>query len=103
MAEFKTAEQYVVEKLETVEKELDDLRCATANEIERHIKETLAMKEELDGAYKLLNMFREFIRVGKSEYFGPRIVIDGTLYNKENPEEVARIMEYYDFRFEEDE
>lgn len=101
MAEFKTAEQYVVEKVELLEIQLDAEKKENARklaELQKEYEKTLA---ELADAYDLLNMFRDFIEVRKNDYFGNCICVDN-IYEKEHPEEVARIMEYFDLRIEED-
>ena len=102
MAEFKTAEQYVVEKLEILEREKEEIELQHTAEI-LELKTSLeAKREELEGAYELLNMLREFIEVRYDDYFGNYIRFEN-IYSRENPEAVARLMEYYDMRPEEDE
>lgn len=102
MAEFKTAEQYVVEKLETLEREREEIELQHSAEI-LELKTSLEAKcEELEGAYELLNMFRDFIGVRTDSYWGHIIDLD-SIYSKQNPTIVARIMEYFDLRDEEDE
>lgn len=100
MADFKTAEQYVVEKVEYLEGELDNLRIEHKTEIDRHIKEFEALREELHDAYALLDMLRDFISVSYDNYFGNYISFEN-IYSRENPEAVARLMEYFDMRPEE--
>jgi hypothetical protein len=102
MAEFKTAEQYVVEKLETVEKELEDLKVAHALETGRHLKEFEESREELHDAYALIDIFRDFISVRKDSYWGHIVDVEH-IYQKSNPEAVSLLMEYFDMRPEEDE
>lgn len=102
MAEFKTAEQYVVAKLEMTETELDNLKILYDAENKRHLKEFEELREKLHDAYALLDPLRDFISVRKSDYFGNCIEMD-TIYGNTNPETVARIMEYFDLRPEEDE
>ena len=102
MADYKTAEQYVVEKLETTEMELDNAKIEHKAEMEKVLKDLAELNVELNSAYELLNMFRDFITVRKSDYFGNCIDLN-TIYEKEHTEEVARIMEYFDIRPEEDE
>ena len=102
MAEFKTAEQYVVEKLETTERELYNLRIAVEVERDAHLKEFGELREELHDAYALLDLFRDFLIVRKSSYFGNCVELSSPIYEKENPNTVARIMEYFDMRPEED-
>ena len=100
MAEYKTAEQYVVDRLETVEKELEELKITHATEVGRHIKEFEDLRDELNSAYALLDSLRDFITVRPNNYFRNTIYVDN-IYEKEYPEIVARIMEYYDIRPEE--
>lgn len=102
MADFKTAEQYVVEKVEILEKELEETNKAHKSEVARHLKEFEELREELHSAYELLDMLREFISVRKDSYWGSIISL-GNIYSRENPEVVARLMEYFDIRPEEDE
>ena len=102
MAEYKTAEQYVVDKLETVEKELEDAKVQHSMEVNKLMYRLNSVEAELAEAYDLLNMLRDFIVVRKDSYFGNCIYFD-TVYGKEHPEIVARLMEYYDMRPEEDE
>jgi hypothetical protein len=102
MAEFKTAEQYVVEKLETTERELEETKTAHALEMDRHVHEFEELREELHSAYELLDMLREFVHVRTDSYWG-NIISFEQIYGKEHPEIVARIMEYYDIRPKEDE
>jgi hypothetical protein len=102
MADYKNAEQYVVEKLEAVEAELEKLKIDHSLEIGRHIKEFEDLREELNDAYELLDALRDFFRVGYTSYFGNYISMD-IIYGKEYPEVVARLMEYYDMRPEEGE
>jgi hypothetical protein len=102
MAEFKTAEQYVVEKLETTERELEGAKRAYDSEVVRNAITVKALKEELDSAYELLNMLREFVSVRDDDYFGEVVHFD-TIYGKEHPEVVAKFMEYYDIRTKENE
>lgn len=100
MAEFKTAEQYVVEKVEMLERELDNAKVEHSLEVGKLMHRVEELETELHGAYDLLNMFRDFIEVRKSDYFGNCICVDN-IYTREHPELVARIMEYFDIRPEE--
>ena len=102
MAEFKTAEQYVVEKLEATEAELEGIKKDYEAEMARNANLVKALKEELDDAYTLLNIFRDFIEVRKDVYWGNIIKVDN-IYGKEHPDEVELLMEYFDMRPEEDE
>ena len=102
MAEFKTAEQYVVEKLEIMERERDEIELQHSAEILDLRNSLDAKSDELAEAYALLNIFRDFIEVRKSDYFGNCIEMN-TIYGNNHPDFVARIMEYYDLSTEEDE
>jgi len=101
MADFKTAEQYVVDRLESTERELEELKITHATEVGRHVHEFEEMRARLEDAYELLDMLRDFVNVRLDSYFGYCICVD-TIYGKENPEAVARLMEYYDMRVQED-
>lgn len=101
MAEFKTAEQYVVAKLEMTEMELDNTKMEHKTEMAKTLRELAELKVELKGAYEILNTFRNFITTRESEYFGTVLDVSGSIYTKDHPEEAARIMEYFDMRPEE--
>ena len=101
MAEFKTAEQYVVEKVETLERELDNVNIEHKAEMAKTLKELAELKVELNGAYELLNMLRDFVNVRSDNYFGNIVSFDN-IYGRGNAELVARIMEYYDIRPDEE-
>lgn len=101
MAEFKTAEQYVVDRLVTTERELDNAKIEHSMETGKLMSRVEKLEEELNGAYELLNMLRNFISVRKDSYFGNIISLDN-IYEKEHPEIVARVMEYYDMRTEDE-
>ena len=102
MADFKTAEQYVVEKLETTEKELENLKIDHALAVGQYEKEIFDLHERLNYAYGILNNLRDFLEVRYDSYFGNCIHLD-TIYGKEHPELVGRIVEYFDIQTEEDE
>ena len=101
MADFKTAEQYVVEKVEYLETELDRVRLTSKLALEEANGEIDKLRAELVDAYDLLNIFRDFISVRNDSYFGNTIDVD-VIYGKHHPEEVALLMEYYDMRPEEE-
>jgi hypothetical protein len=102
MAEFKTAEQYVVEKVEFLEKELEDLKIKHSVEISQYEVALDAVKDARDGAQGLLNRLRDFMEVRRDDFFGNCIHFD-TVYGTENAELVALIMEYFDMYPSEDE
>lgn len=101
MAEFKTAEQYVVEKVESLEAELKAVEIEHKLELAKVNKELANAYQDLEEARELLDMFRDFIEVRKSDYFGKVICVDN-IYEKDYPEAVADLMEYYDIRPQED-
>ena len=101
MADYKTAEQYVVEKLEEVEQELKDTKLLHDRQMAEISNELRKTQEELNDAYTLLNMFRNFIELRKNYSLGNYISVDN-IYGKEHPEEVALLMEYFCLRPEED-
>ena len=102
MAEFKTAEQYVVEKLEMMERELDNAKIEHTYECGKLKNKVAGLEEELRKARDVLNLFRDFIEVRDSAFLGIALDIYGVLHSKSNPEEVAWLMEYFDLRPEED-
>lgn len=101
MAEFKTAEQYVVEKVEMLERELDSAKVEHSMAISQYEMAVDELKKELNSAYELLNMLRDFIEVRTNSYFRNTVCVEN-IYEKEHPELVARIMEYYDIRPDEE-
>ena len=101
MAEFKTAEQYVVLKVEELEAELKATKIAHKLELANVNKELANAYQDLEEARELLDMFRDFIGVRKSDYFGNTIWVDN-IYEKDYPEAVADLMEYFDIRPQED-
>ena len=100
MAEFKTAEQYVVEKVEMLERELDSAKIEHQQEVRDLTERLIVTQSRLDDALDLLNSLRDFIGVRSDAYFGN--IIDMSIYGKEHPEVVARILEYFDMEDEED-
>lgn len=101
MADYKTAEQYVVEKCEELEGKLEAAKIDHKLEMSKVQNELEKTRAELCEAYDLLNIFRDYIYVSKDNYFGNCIRTE-VIYGKEHPEEVARIMEYFDAKPEED-
>lgn len=101
MAEFKTAEQYVVDRLVMMENELDNAKIEHSMEVEKLAMELDKTKARLDDALTLINIFRDFLDVRKDSYWGNCIFIE-PIYGKEHPEEVELLMEYFDMYPEED-
>lgn len=102
MAEFKTAEQYVVEKVESLEQEIDNTKIAHAIEVGKLTHRAETAEAKLVEMCSLLNMLRDFIDVRHDSYFGNCIYFE-TIYGKEHPDIVAGISEYFDIHPEEDE
>ena len=94
MAEFKTAEQYVVARCEELERKLDVVEANHEQELRKLCEDYDRIKAELCDAYDLLNMFREFISCRNSS-LGLCIDVDH-IYADEHPEAAARIAEYFD-------
>ena len=101
MAEFKTAEQYVVARCEDLELKLEDTERKYKKELQEMANNYDRVKAELCDAYDLLGMLRDFIRVRYDNYFGNYISFEN-IYSRENPEAVARLMEYFDMRPDEE-
>ena len=101
MAEFKTAEQYVVEKLEMLERELDNAKIEHSLEFSKMEKMYAEMCNKYHDASRILCALRDFLEFRKDNYFGTIINLD--IYQKEHPEIVEMLMEYFDIRPEEDE
>jgi hypothetical protein len=100
MAEFKTAEQYVVARCEELERKLEETEAKYKKEILELAKNYDKVKAELCDAYDLLNMFRDNIRV-RSTCYGRAICVDN-IYETDNFETIEALSEYFDLRVEED-
>lgn len=101
MAEFKTAEQYVVDRLETIEREYDNAKIQHAMEVDKLMNRLNSVEVELQETCQFLNMLRDFIRVREVK---SGICVDTDyIFRSEHPELVARILEYYDLGHSEDE
>jgi hypothetical protein len=101
MAEFKTAEQYVVARCEELERKLEVVEANHEQELRKLCEDYDRIKAELCDAYDLLNMFRDNIRV-RSTCYGRAICVD-SIYETENYEVIEALMKYFDLRPEEDE
>lgn len=102
MADYKTPEQYVVERLEFLEAELEAEKVAHREDVAKLKKSYEGALKDLKYAYDLLDMVRNFISVRRDNYFGNTIYMD-PIYGKEHPEIVEDLMSYYDMSTEEDE
>ena len=101
MAEFKTAEQYVVNRLETVEKELEDVKVEHSLEMAKMEKMYAEMCNKYHDASIVLGTLRDFLVFRKDSYFGNIVDLD-TIYGKEHPDTVEMLMEYFDVHTEDD-
>lgn len=102
MAEYKTAEQYVVDKLETIEMELDNAKVEHSMEVGNLMLRLNSAEAQLADAHQILNMLRDFIGISAHSYWGTVVDFE-QIYGTEHPELVDLLMEYYDMRPEEDE
>lgn len=101
MAEFKTAEQYVVDRLLTVEKELEDAKVEHSMEIGKLEKMYAEMCNKYHNATMILNTLRDFLVFRHDSYFGNIVDLD-TIYGKEHPDTVEMIAEYFDVQTEDE-
>lgn len=100
MAEFKTAEQYVVARCEDLERKLEETEAKYEKRLRELGIEYDKTKAELCDAYDLLNMFRDHIHICSTGY-GLAIWVD-RIYETENWETIEALAEYFDLRPEED-
>ena len=94
MADFKTAEQYVVARCEELERKLEETEAKYKKEILELAKNYDKVKAELCDAYDLLNMFRDNIHIRPTCY-GRAIFVD-TVYETDNCETIEALAEYFD-------
>jgi hypothetical protein len=85
MSDFKTAEQYVVEKVEELEKKLKDKEA-------EHIWAMAKLQTDLDKAhselsevYGVLALLRDNLTLGDSRLHGPYISVE-EIYRKDKPD-----------------
>lgn len=95
MAEFKTAEQYVVDRLEMLERELDNAKIEHSMEMAKMMKQYEEMCELYHNADRILCILRDYMTVKTDKYFGYIIYTD-SIYDRDNPEVVSTILEYFD-------
>ena len=94
MADYKTAEQYVVERLEILERELEakDEKYKTSL---GHLEKSLAAVHiDLKDVCRILDMLRDYISIYDSE-IGRYITID-SIGRHESPELFNALVEYFD-------
>jgi hypothetical protein len=102
MAGFKTAEQYVVEKVEYLERELDNVQIEHKVELARLKKDLDEKCAELGVAYDILNAIRDRLTVRPDAYFGGIIDFEA-VYRKENPKAFDAILDYFDLELDQTE
>lgn len=101
MAEFKTAEQYVVARCENLEFQLEQAEAKYKKELYELGKMYDQVKAELCEAYDLLGMLRDHI-VLRNSCYGRAIHVE-TIYETEHWETIEALADYFDLRIEEDE
>jgi hypothetical protein len=102
MADFKTAEQYVVEKVEYLERELDETSVAHKLEVAELNKALEEKCAELAVAYNILNAIRDRLNVRPDSYWGGVMSFE-TLYRKENIAAFDDILNYFDISLDNEE
>ena len=102
MAEFKTAEQYVVARLEEKEAELEVVRTLHKQETAKLVSRIEKAEAELNRIYNIINSIRDSVSVKSSDYYGKYLRIE-CIYAQDNPEMFDFITEYFDLPNEEDE
>lgn len=96
MAEFKTAEQYVVARCEELERKLEVVEANHEQELRKLCADYDRIKAELCDAYDILNMLRDNIRI-RSTCYGRAISVDN-IYETDNCETIEALIEYFDLR-----
>lgn len=102
MADFKTAEQYVVEKVECLERELEEIKAAHKLEVAELKKDLNEKCAELAVAYDIINAIRDRLTVRPDAYFGGIIDFEA-VYRKENPKAFDAILNYFDISLDNEE
>lgn len=101
MADYKTAEQYVVARCEDLELQLEATKAKYKKELCELGKMYDQVKAELCEAYDLLGMLRDHI-VLRNSCYGRAIHVE-TIYETEHWETIEALADYFDLRIEEDE
>jgi hypothetical protein len=83
MAEFKTAEQYVVEQLELKEAELAAVRVVHQQEMSKVRAELAEARQEIASISEVLSFLRDHISTRKCDYSGNYLYVEN-LYENEN-------------------
>lgn len=97
MAEYKTAEQYVVERLETLEREVEEKEASFKTSLGLLEKNLATAHKDLKDVCEILDMLRDYVHSHYDVYLGTVISFDN--FNMgENPALVSRLTEYFDLR-----
>lgn len=94
MAEYKTAEQYVVEKCEDLERKLEAAKIEHKFELAKVQKELEKTRAELCEVYDAINPLRDKIEMDSSATFGPYMRFT-SLYKQDNPEEYKALADLF--------
>lgn len=95
MADYKTAEQYVVERLETLERELDAKDESFKTSL-GHLEKNLATAhKDLKDVCKILDLLRDVIHTNNNPYVGSIISFDNVVKG-ESPALFSALVEYFD-------
>lgn len=102
MAEFKTAEQYVVARLEDKEAELEAVRRVNTQETAKLMSHIEKAEAELVRIYNILNSIRDSVSVKSSDYYGKYLRVEN-IYVQDNPDAFGFLAEFFDLPVEEEE
>lgn len=94
MADYKTAEQYVVEKCEELESKLEGIKIEHKLEMAKVQKELEKTRAELCGVYDAINPLRDKIEMAESAAYGPYMRFT-YLYKQDNPEEYKALADLF--------
>lgn len=100
MAEYKSAEQYVVARCEELEFKLEATEAKYEKELLELAKHYDQVKAELSEAYDLLGMLRDHIHI-RNSCLGRAIHVE-TIYETEYPDIIGALADYYDLEPGED-
>lgn len=92
MAEFKTAEQYVVDRLETTERELETAKATRLAEMQKVMDDLSTARAELTEVVHCLSVIRDNLRLGSSELCGKYMTVD-YIWRKDNPEQFDALLD----------
>lgn len=95
MADYKTAEQYVVERLETLERELDAKDESFKTSVGHLEKQLVAAHNDLKEVCKILDLLRDKICLYQDTNLGTIVAFD-TVNKGESPTLFNALVEYFD-------